>query len=285
MKQNKIKIRRGIPPLILFLMATFLLIAIVSLLAPVLFPVDLKDTDLMLRLKPPKFVDPQSPYLFGTDSLGRDVATRLLYATRTSLIISVSGMLLAVLLGLVVGVVSGLGRGAVDLSLMFVTDAELSVPTTFIGIVCATMMGANALTTIIVIGVTGWPGFARLVRGQVMQIRNISFIECSRALGASKPRIFFEHILSNIASPLIVQTTVSLGAFILLESTLSYLGLGIQPPETSLGVMVSEGRDYMLQNWWLAIIPSLVIVVLLMQISLVGDWLRDRLDPQLKSKR
>ncbi|HWR21970.1 MAG TPA: ABC transporter permease [Feifaniaceae bacterium] len=282
--KRKMKANRGIPPFILFLMATLLLIVAVSLLAPVLFPVDLKDTDLMLRLKPPKFIDPQSPYLFGTDSLGRDVATRLLYATRTSIIISASGMFLAVVIGLVVGVLSGLNQGALDLSLMFVTDAELSVPTTFIGIVCATMMGSNALTTIIVIGITGWPGFARLVRGQVIQIRNISFIECSRALGASKTRIFFEHILANIASPLIVQTTVSLGAFILLESTLSYLGLGIQPPGTSLGVMVSEGRDYMLQNWWLAIIPSLVIVVLLMQISLIGDWLRDRLDPQMKSR-
>lgn len=284
MKLDKMKINRGIPPFILFLIVTFFLIVGISFLAPVFFPVNLKDTALNMRLQPPSFIDPQSKYLFGTDSLGRDVATRLLYATRTSLMISGSGMLLAVAIGLVIGMLSGLSTGPVDLSLMFVTDSQLSIPTTFIGIIFATILGSNALTMILVIGITGWPGFARLVRGQVIQIRSISFIESSRAMGASKTRILFEHILPNIASPLIVQITMSLGAFILLESTLSYLGLGIQPPETSLGVMVSEGRDYMLQNWWLAIIPSIVIVALLIQISLIGDWLRDKLDPQLKNK-
>ncbi len=268
-------------PLILFLLVTLILLVSLALLAPVLFPVNLADTHLELRLLSPMWMDNSSPHLFGTDSLGRDVAVRLLYAVRTSLAISFVGMLLASALGLLIGVLSGMNRGKTDHVLMFMTDAQLSIPTTLIGIICATVLGSNWTTTVLIIGLTGWPGFARLVRGQVLQLREANFIECSHAIGASKLAIFWEHILPNIASPLIVQATMSLSAFILLESTLSYIGLGIQPPETSLGVMISEGRDYMLQNWWLTIVPSLVMVLLIMQIALLGDWLRDRLDPKL----
>ena len=144
-------------------------------------------------------------------------------------------------------------------------------------------MGAKPATTILVIAMTGWSSFSRLVRSQIFQLRSAKFIEASRSMGASGVRIVFEHILVNIASPLIVQATMELSGFILLESTLSFLGLGIQPPGTSLGVMVSNGRDYMLTHWWLAVAPSLVIVVLILQISLIGDWLRDKLDPKLKN--
>ncbi|MFB9273831.1 ABC transporter permease [Cohnella cellulosilytica] len=273
-----------IPPFILILMTTFGLVAIAALLAPALFPIDLSDTELTSRFKPPRFIDPESSFLFGTDSLGRDVGIRLLYATRTSLIIAFLGMVLATVFGLVMGVLSGLNGGVTDLVLSFITDAQLSVPTTFIGIICATIMGSDALTVIIVIGVTGWPGFARLVRSQVIQLKEANFVESSRSLGASKARIFFEHILTNIASPLIVYATMNLSSFILLESALSYIGLGIQPPETSLGVMVSDGRNYLLQSWWMAVIPSALIVLLILQISLTGDWLRDKLDPKLRNK-
>lgn len=284
MRSIKTNNKSNIPPLILFLMITFVLIFIIALLAPVFLQADLSNTNLRLRLESPKFIDSESDYLFGTDSLGRDMAIRLIYATRMSIIISFTGMIFATIIGLLMGVLGGLYGGIADLILMFMADSQLSVPTTFIGIICATMMGSNALTTILVIGITGWPGFARLVRSQVIQLKEASFIECSKSMGASKARIFFEHILINIASPLIVQATMSLSSFILLESTLSYIGLGIQPPEVSLGIMVSEGRNYMLQNWWLAIIPSIMIILLIMQISLIGDWLRDKLDPKLQNK-
>ncbi|RED51763.1 ABC transporter permease [Cohnella lupini] len=273
-----------IPPFILFLMISFGLIVIASMLAPVLFPIDLSDTELMARFKPPRFIDSGSEYLFGTDSLGRDVGIRLLYATRTSIFIAFAGMVLATIFGLIMGVLSGLNGGLTDLVLTFVTDSQLSVPTTFIGIICATIMGSDAITSIIVIGVTGWPGFARLVRSQVIQLKEANFVESSRSLGATKTRIFFEHILTNISSPLIVYATMNLSSFILLESSLSYIGLGIQPPGTSLGVMVSDGRNYLLQSWWMAIVPSVLIVLLILQISMIGDWLRDKLDPKLKNK-
>ncbi len=282
---KKIRSKKGIPPMILFLMVTFSLIVIASLLAPVLFPIDLAATDLGSRLAKPRFLDSSSPYLFGTDNLGRDVAVRLLYATRSTITIAFSGMVIAAAAGTILGVVGGLKGGWWDLVITFLTDARLSIPTTFIGIICACILGASEKTIVMVIAITGWSSFTRLVRSQVLQLKNADFIESSRSLGASNTRILLEHILINISSPLIVEATLSLSSFVLLESTLSYLGLGIQPPNTSLGLMVSNGRDFMLNNWWLAIIPSIVIVIIILQISLIGDWLRDKLDPKLQNNR
>ncbi len=284
MKKNKLLRKRWpVPPLILFLMLSFVAIVVVALLAPVLMPVDLAANDLTTRLLLPTFKDPTSEHLLGTDYLGRDVAVRLVYATRTTIEISFTGMLFATAVGTALGIVAGLCGGKVDQVISFLTDVRLSVPTTFIGIIFACILGATPLTTVVVMAITGWSSFCRLVRSQIIQLRGAKFIEASRSMGASGVRIVFEHILVNIASPLIVQITMELSGFILLESTLSFLGLGIQPPGTSLGVMVSNGRDYMLTHWWLAIAPSAVIVLLILQISLIGDWLRDKLDPKLKN--
>lgn len=283
LRGNPLRRRMGVPPMILFLMVTFVIIFVYAMLAPVLYPIDLAKTSLINRLKPPKFIKPESKYLFGTDNLGRDVYIRLVYATRETILISFTGMIIATLLGTLLGVLGGLYGGAVDYITSFITDVRLSIPSTFIGIICACIFGASPGTLILVIGLTGWSSFCRIVRSQIIQLKESKFIECSKALGAGRIRILFEHILVNIASPLIVQATMSLSAFILLESSLSYLGLGIQPPQTSLGVMVSNGRDYMLNNWWLAILPSIVIVVIIMQVSLIGDWLRDKLDPKMQN--
>ena len=283
---QKIKNNTGkldIPPMILFLIITFFLIILTALAAPAIFPVDLGATDLTLRLENPSFLDQSSPYLMGTDNLGREVAIRLLYAIRSTVLISFTGMVIATALGTALGIISGLAGGTVDMIISFLTDVRLSVPTTFIGIILACILGARPATTILVITITGWSSFCRLVRSQIIQLKKAAFIEASRSMGAGNIRIVFEHILINIASPLIVQSTMELSGFILLESTLSFLGLGIEPPGTSLGVMVSNGRDYMLTHWWLAMIPSIVIVVLILQISLIGDWLRDKLDPKLKN--
>lgn len=282
-KRKHVKRKWGIPPTIIFLMITLFIIVAAALLAPVIVPVDLAENDLLNRLAMPIFKDSASQYLLGTDYLGRDVAIRLLYATRSTIMISFTGMVIATIIGTALGIIAGLCGGWADALISFLTDVRLSVPTTFIGIIFACLMGAKPATTILVIAMTGWSSFSRLVRSQIFQLRSAKFIEASRSMGASGVRIVFEHILVNIASPLIVQATMELSGFILLESTLSFLGLGIQPPGTSLGVMVSNGRDYMLTHWWLAVAPSLVIVVLILQISLIGDWLRDKLDPKLKN--
>lgn len=284
MKQCKLARHRAIPVSILVMMILLGVMVLLAILAPVLFPVDLGATSLLTRLKKPSFMDPGSPFLFGTDELGRDLAIRLVYGMRTSLSISFSGMLIALTLGISMGVAGGLFGGKVDAICMMLVDARLSVPATIIGIICACVLGTSKATLVFVIGITGWSGFARLIRGQILQLKNASFIECSKAIGASPMRILMEHLLPNIASPIIVQATLSMSAFILLESSLSFMGLGIQPPNTSLGVLVSGGRTYMINQWWLAIIPGIVIVLLVLQISLIGDWLRDKLDPKLQSK-
>ncbi len=272
--------------MILFLMIAFAFILAYSLLAPVLYPVDLGATSILDRLKPPAFAQGGSPeHILGTDSLGRDFLIRLVYGTRNSLIISLSAMLIAAAIGTVLGALAGLYGGWVDYIISFIADVRLSIPFLIIAIVLASVFGADKLTLVLIMGFTGWSSFTRLVRGQILQIKELAYIESSRSLGASDIRIFFEHILPNISSILIVQGTLRLSSFILVESSLSFLGLGIQPPDTSLGVLVSSGRDYMLSSWWLAMIPSIVIVFIVLDISLIGDWLRDRLDPKLRESR
>jgi peptide/nickel transport system permease protein len=284
LKDKPVKKKNKIPGFILFLMAGFCLIAGFSMLAKVLFPVDMGKTYLMDRLKPPAFLPGGSPqFLLGTDSVGRNFAIRLVYATQNSLLIAFLSMLISVSIGLIIGVLSGFYQGWVNHVVSFITEVRMSLPFTIIAIICAAIFGSSKVTLILIMGLTGWTGFARLVRGQIIQLREAPFIECSRSLGASDIRILAEHVIINISSPLIVMATMSLNSFIMTESGLSFLGLGIQPPDISLGKMVSEGRDYLLSNWWLTIIPSIVIVVIVLQVALVGDWLRDRLDPKLQN--
>lgn len=281
---KKIKKQYTIPPFILFLMLLLLFIVVFSSLASILYPIDLGETNLTERLLKPVFISGgQTKYLLGTDHLGRDFSIRLIYGTRNTLLIAGIGLTIAATIGTVLGVLAGMNKGWIDSFIMFLVDVRLSVPSTIIGIVCASIFGASKTTIIMIIGFTGFASFARLVRGQILQLREANFMECSQSLGASKIRILFEHVLVNIASPLIINATIRLSSFILLESSLSFLGLGIQPPDVSLGVMVSAGRDYMINAWWLTIVPSIIIVLIVLSVSLIGDWMRDKLDPKLQN--
>lgn len=281
---KKIKKQYTIPPFILFLMLLLLFIVVFSSLASILYPIDLGETNLTERLLKPVFISGgQTKYLLGTDHLGRDFSIRLIYGTRNTLFIAGIGLTIAATIGTVLGVLAGMNKGWIDSFIMFLVDVRLSVPSTIIGIVCASIFGASKTTIIMIIGFTGFASFARLVRGQILQLREANFMECSQSLGASKIRILFEHVLVNIASPLIINATIRLSSFILLESSLSFLGLGIQPPDVSLGVMVSAGRDYMINAWWLTIVPSIIIVLIVLSVSLIGDWMRDKLDPKLQN--
>ena len=192
-------------------------------------------------------------------------------------------MVIAAAIGTILGVLSGLYGGILDTVISFIVDARLSIPFLILAIVLSSIFGSDKMTMTLIIGFTGWATFTRLIRGQILQLKNQNFIICSKSIGASNIRMLFEHILPNIGSILIVEATLKLSSFILLESSLSFLGLGIQPPDTSLGVLVSNGRDYLMTNWWLAIIPSIIIVFIVLDISLLGDWVRDKLDPKLKA--
>ncbi|MBR6500992.1 MAG: ABC transporter permease [Firmicutes bacterium] len=254
-----------------------------SFIVPIIHPVDLGATDLMNRLaKPSIFGLSDSGHILGCDYLGRDLLIRLLYATRTTFVLAFVGLISAAVLGTALGVIAGVFGGIWDDIIMFLVNVRHAVPAVLIGIIAATIFGSTEFTMVLLTTLIQWTKFARQARSQILQIRTESYIECSRAIGASPFRIIREHVLRNIASPLIVTTTMTISSIILFESTLSYLALGIQPPNTSLGVMVAAGRDVMLIQWWQAIIPTALIVLIVMTASLTGDWLRDKLDPKLK---
>jgi peptide/nickel transport system permease protein len=260
-------------------------VIVAALLVPAFVDRDPAHQDLRQRLRAPVFLGGKAEHVMGTDQLGRDVLIRIVYATRTTLLISFSGMLVALVVGTILGVVAGLYGGWPDQIATFVIDANMSIPFMLIALLAASVFGASVTILILIVGFTGWSGFARLIRGQIMSLRKMAFIESSHSLGASDIRIIAEHLLPNIASSMIVYGTMRISSFILLESSVSFLGLGIQPPSISLGLMVSNGRNYLVNQWWLAVFPSIVIMLVVFQISLIGDWLRDVLDPKIKDAR
>ena len=274
-----------IPPLILILVILTTALIVASFVVPLVHPIDLGATDLCNRLaKPSIFGLSDSGHLLGTDYLGRDIALRILYATRTTVVLAFIGLGCTAVLGTLLGVIAGAFGGIFDDIIMFLTNVRQAIPSILIGIITATIFGSTEFTMILLTTLIQWTKFARQTRALILQIKTESYIECSRAIGASTPRILWEHVLRNIASPLIVTTTLTLSSIILFESTLSYLSLGIQPPNTSLGLMVNAGKDQMILQWWQAIIPTAIIVLIVMTASLLGDWLRDKLDPKLKRK-
>ncbi len=281
MKKKK---KKFMPVYIRVIICLLCILAVTVIILPYIYPLDLGATDLMNRLEKPKFLDPSSQFLLGTDALGRDLFGRILYGLKNSLVIAFSGLILAAFIGIILGILSGLYGGMIDTLVSTLVDVRMSIPTNIIGIICATVFDASKITVVIVIALTGWANFTRLIRAQVMQIKESQFLEASESIGSSKFRIVREHILRNIASPIIIQATLSLNHNIILESTLSFLGLGIQSPDTSLGLLISDGRAYMMTQWWLTICPVIVVVLLIMCVSLFGDWLRDTLDPKMKGR-
>ena len=281
-----IKVRSGKLPIGIWVLVIMSLgLILYSYLAPYLYPIDLGDTNLKDRLLDPSiFGLSDSGYLLGTDALGRDVAVRLLYAIRASISLATVGLLSSVVLGLTVGILAGICGGWVDDVVMFMINVRHSLPSIIRGMAVSTIFGFGTGIVILMTTLIYWSGFARQTRAGVIQLKKENFIECSRAIGASTIRIIFEHIIKNIASPLIVTFTNNIGAVILFESSLSFLGFGIQPPHASLGTMVNNGRALMVTQWWQSLIPTMVIVLFCVTASLFGDWLRDRLDPKRKQK-
>lgn len=216
----------------ILLLLTGILVA-ASFIVPIVHPIDLGDTDLPNRLaKPSIFGLSDSGHLLGCDYLGRDLLIRLLYATRTTFVLAFLGLLSSAVLGTALGVIAGVFGGIWDDIIMFLVNVRHAVPAVLIGIIAATIFGSTEFTMVLLTTLIQWTKFARQARSQILQIRTESYIECSRAIGASPMRIIFEHVLRNIASPLIVTTTMTISSIILFESTLSYLALGIQPPNT-----------------------------------------------------
>ncbi|HEX6964486.1 MAG TPA: ABC transporter permease [Gemmatimonadaceae bacterium] len=259
-----------------------LLVALIlgAILVPMLAPTDPRAIGnvLTLRLLPPGAMDQAGHvHLFGTDSFGRDLFARMMLAARVSLLVGLAGSLLAGAVGLAVGAIAAWAGGMVDRVAMGVSDVLLSVPRLVLLLVAATLWQPGATMVILVLMLTGWMGIARLVRGEVLGLRGQPFVESARALGAGSQRVLWRHVIPNALGPVVVAITLGVGSAILLESGLSFLGLGIQPPMPSWGNMIADGREVIVIAPWVALVPGLALILTVLACTLLGDALRDRL--------
>lgn len=262
------------------LSAGFLLvIVLVALLADWLAPLPYTAQNLAARLKPPLTESGGMTYWLGTDQLGRDILSRMIFAVRTSILIAVMGTLIGAIVGTFLGFVAARLRGFADQAIMMLVDAQAAIPALFLALTMLAFFGNNIVLFIILVSIDGWDRYTRLARGLVVSEQESDYINAIEALGAEPSRVVLRHLLPNIAAALVVQATLNFPGTILLETSLSFLGLGVQPPGTSLGLMLGEGRRYLLNAWWIAVFPGLAIFLTTLSMSLFGDWLRDRLDP------
>ncbi len=223
---------------------------------------------------------PSKEHLFGTDELGRDVFSRIIYGARVSLKVGFLAMGIAIFTGTILGAIAGYYGGWIDTLIMRVVDVMLAFPTLFLILAVVAVLEPSIYIIMIVIGLTGWMDVARLVRAEVLSLKEREFVLAARAIGASSGRIIFKHILPNAIYPVIVAATFSVGGAILIESGLSFLGLGIQPPEPSWGGILSIGKDYITVAWWMSLFPGLAIFLTVLSFNLLGEALRDALDPK-----
>ncbi|MCZ8375861.1 MAG: ABC transporter permease [Beijerinckiaceae bacterium] len=256
--------------------------ALIALIAPLIAPYDFAQQNLLRRLRPPVFWGGDWAYPLGTDNLGRDILSRLIYGIRTSIAVAMAGTLIGAVFGSLLGYLATRRRGLVEEIIMMMVDVQAALPAFFIAIACIALMGSNLLIFIVLVSLEGWERYTRLVRGLVLSQQASGYILAVKALGANAARVDILHVLPNIAASLVVQMSITFPWVILLETSLSFLGLGIQPPGTSLGQMLGSGRNYLLQAWWIAVLPGMTIFLTTMAMSLVGDWLRDQLDPTLE---
>jgi peptide/nickel transport system permease protein len=269
-----------IPTLPLFIIGINLLIAI---FAPLFSPHSPFDQELMDSMLPPLgWEGGEATYLLGTDFLGRDILSRIIYGARISLIVAGSVIFVGASVGSLAGIVAGYFGGFIDNLLMRIADIVLGFPLILVAIVLVVVIGGSTGNVIFIVTALVWPRFARVVRAETLSLREQDFVTLAKVAGMSSTRIMFRHILPNVFSTLIVLCTLQVGQVIVLESSLSFLGVGVPPPNPSWGIMVADGRSNLMSGWWISLTPGLAILLLVVSFNITGDWLRDRLDPRLQ---
>ena len=277
--------RRRLPWLVVLGVGFVGLLLVVAAAAPLLAPEDPIRQSLRGRLTPPTWSGADGhAHLMGTDHLGRDVLSRVIYGSRVSLVVGFSAVLVGGVLGSAAGMLAGFSRRRMDAVVMTIADAQLAFPFILLAIGIIAVLGPSFPTLVVVIGLSGWVSYARILRSQVLVLRSREFVESIHALGGSLARIVLRHVLPNVLSSIVVIATLELARAIVLEATLSFLGLGIQPPTPSWGGMVQEGREYLDSAWWISTFPGAVLMITSIVVSRTGDWLRDVLDPTLRGE-
>ncbi len=261
-----------------------LFILLVALLAPVLAPHDPYHQDLGSRLLAPIWHKNGTwTHPLGTDNLGRDYLSRLMYGARVSLLIGVSAMIISGLIGISLGIVAGYFGGRVDMVVSFLITTRLSMPVVLVALAVVALIGGSLNVIILVLGLLIWDRFAVVMRSSTQQIRSIDYVNAAKAIGCSTPRILFAEVMPNILNNLIVVATLEIAHAVLLEAALSFLGMGVQPPLPSWGLMISEGKEFMLFSPWIIMIPGVVLSLLVLSINLMGDGIRDITAPEGRS--
>lgn len=265
------------------LLGLFVLMAIVG---PFLAPDDPTAQHILFRLKPPSLsLAANQFHPMGTDQLGRDIFSRVIYGSRISLLIGFSVVAVGSVIGCGLGIVAGYYGGWVDRIVMRVVDIYMAFPFILLALIVIAVLGASLLNLILVLTLTGWVSYARVVRSEALALREREFVVAARVAGANGWHLLLRHVLPNVYPTLIVLASLEVGAVVIQEGALSFLGLGIQPPTPDWGRMLADGRDYIATAWWLATFPGIALVLLVLSVNLVGDWLRDELDPRRRGRR
>jgi peptide/nickel transport system permease protein len=277
------KIARKLPKLPTAIIVLFVAFAI---LAPLLAPYDPTRIALPQKLTPPSFMQNGNPaYILGTDNLGRDILSRLIWGARVSLGVSAAVVIASSAVGLLVGLAAGYFGGRADSFLMRFADGSIAFPGILIALLFAISLGPGVWTVIISLSVLGWANYARIVRGEVLRLRNLEFVMGARVVGCSPGRIMATHLLPNVLDAWVVMMTLQIGLVVLSEATLGFLGAGVPPPTPSWGSLVSDGRNFVDTAWWISFFPGLAIMLIVLCVNYLGDWLRDTLDPKLRRMR
>ncbi|MBP2561419.1 peptide/nickel transport system permease protein [Neorhizobium galegae] len=276
---------KRVSPILVFAIVILAIAVVVAIIGNVFTSHGMSQQNLLARLKPPAFMTGSNPsFPLGTDRIGRDMVARVIAGLQMSLSVAIAGTIIGAVFGSAIGFIAAHFRGWVEEVLMMLVDFQASLPFILITLTLLAFFGNSMTLFIILMGLFGWEKYARLSRGVVLSAINQPYAKAIVALGAGNGRLYLKHVLPNVASALIVQVTLTFPQIILLETSLSFLGLGIQAPQTSLGQILGDGRDYLSTAWWISVWPGLVIFLVTLSMSIVGDWLRDRLDPMLRAR-
>jgi peptide/nickel transport system permease protein len=262
--------------------AILLGLALAAVGAPLLAPADPARQSLLARLRPPGFTAGGVTHWLGTDEVGRDLLSRVLYGARVSLLVALLSVCVSGTLGTLLGMVAGFRRGVAEIVIMRGVDVMLSIPPILLAIITVAVLGPGLQNLVLVLGFTRWPRYTRVAYGQTLGVATLPFITAARLGGARRGRLLGRHVLPNILAPLVVVATLEFGLMVLFEASLSFLGLGIQPPTPSWGAIMAVGRNYLASAWWIATVPGLCLFLLVLAVNLLGDQLRDRLDPRAR---